>query len=60
MQFEKDAADPFNIDEMIRDVTGGAAGGSTGDGAGNKRYGVEETYRGPSKRARIDEDDGPT
>lgn len=68
VQFEKDAFDPFNIDEMIRDVTGGAAGGSAGDGAGgsagdgagSKRYGVQETYSGASKRARIDENDGPT
>lgn len=60
MQFVKDAADPFNIDEMIRDVTGGAAGGSAEDGAGKKRYGVQERDRGPSKRARIDEYDGPT
>ena len=60
VQFEKDAFDPFNIDEMIRDVTGGAAGGSAGDGAGTKRYGGQETYSGASKRARIDENDGPT
>ena len=60
VQFEKDAFDPFNIDEMIRDVTGGAAGGSAGDGAGNKRYCAQETYSGASKRARIDENDGPT
>lgn len=55
VQFEKDAADPFNIDEMIRDVTGGA-GGPAGDGAGNKRHGVQEIYHGPSKRPRKDED----
>lgn len=62
MQFEKDAADPFNIDEMIRDVTGGAGGaGSAGNEAGKKRYGVQETSQGPSKRARIDDEyDGPT
>lgn len=62
MQFEKDTADPFNIDEMIRDVTRGAAGGSAGgDGAGNKRYAVQESNQGPSKRARIDDEyDGPT
>lgn len=59
VQFEKDVFD-LNIDEMIRDVTSGAAGGSAGDGAGNKRYGVQETYGGASKRARMDEIDGPT
>ncbi|KAI4130999.1 MAG: hypothetical protein LQ347_003159 [Umbilicaria vellea] len=49
VQFEKDMADPFNIDEMIRDATGGAAG--------NKRYGVREPESRASKRARVVEDD---
>ena len=52
VQFEKDvsnAADPFHIEEMIRDVTGGTGG--------NKRYGVQETEERASKRARIDDDD---
>lgn len=51
VQFEKDvsnAADPFNIDDMIRDVTGGASG--------NKRYGVQETEERASKRAKVDND----
>ncbi|KAL9065744.1 MAG: hypothetical protein Q9161_008028 [Pseudevernia consocians] len=51
VQFEKDisnAADPFRIDEMIRDVTGSAGG--------NKRYGVQETEERASKRARVDDD----
>lgn len=49
MQFEKDTADPFGIDNMIADVTGGA---------GQKRYGIQEADqedRG-SKRARVDDD----
>ncbi|SLM35021.1 transcriptional regulator cwf13 [Lasallia pustulata] len=54
VRFEKDSADPFNIDEMIRDATGGAAGGA----AGSKRYGVQEPESRASKRARVDEDDG--
>ncbi|KAF6226050.1 hypothetical protein HO173_012540 [Letharia columbiana] len=52
VQFEKDvsnATDPFHIDEMIRDVTGGAGG--------NKRYGVQEAEERASKRARVDDDD---
>ena len=49
MQFEKDAADPFHIDEMIRDVTGGQGG--------NKRYGVQESDSRASKRARVEEGD---
>lgn len=52
VQFEKDttnAADPFHIDEMIRDVTGEAGR--------KKRYGVQETDDGrASKRARADDD----
>ena len=46
MQFEKDIADPFNIDEMIRDATGGAAG--------TKRYGVQESEDRSPKRARLE------
>lgn len=49
VQFEKDIADPFNIDEMIRDATGGAAG--------SKRHGVQEPDSRASKRARVDRDD---
>lgn len=51
VQFEKDvsnAADPFHIDEMIRDVTGVAGG--------NKRYGVEGTEERASKRTRVEDD----
>lgn len=51
MQFEKDvsnAADPFHIDEMIRDVTEGAGG--------NKRYGVQQAEERAPKRAKIDDD----
>ena len=44
---------------MIRDVTGGAAGGSAGN---KKRYGVQESNPKGSKRAKldVDEGDGPT
>ncbi|RAL09198.1 SKIP/SNW domain-containing protein [Aspergillus homomorphus CBS 101889] len=52
VQFEKDTTDPFGIDSMIADVTGG--GGSSGQ----KRYGLEEVDRSErgSKRARVDDD----
>ncbi|KAL1970753.1 hypothetical protein VTN77DRAFT_2587 [Rasamsonia byssochlamydoides] len=50
VQFEKDT-DPFGIDSMIADVTGG------GGGAGQKRYGIQEVDREDrSKRARVDEE----
>ena len=61
MQFEKDTGaipgtdDPFNIDEMIRESTGGVGGQSGNSG---KRYGVQEAEGRASKRARVDEDDG--
>ncbi|KAF9885433.1 mRNA splicing protein [Aspergillus nanangensis] len=49
VQFEKDTTDPFGIDNMIADVTGGA---------GQKRYGIQEVERDDrgSKRARVDDD----
>ncbi|PWY86470.1 transcriptional regulator Cwf13/SkiP [Aspergillus sclerotioniger CBS 115572] len=53
VQFEKDTTDPFGIDSMIADVTGGG-----GSGAGQKRYGIQEVDRSErgSKRARVDDD----
>lgn len=60
VQFEKDAvaaaaaasaADPFNIDEMIRDVTGGA-GGNSSTNNNNKRSNGEPSESGTSKRPR--------
>ncbi|KAL8772753.1 MAG: hypothetical protein Q9209_002098 [Squamulea sp. 1 TL-2023] len=49
VQFEKDN-DPFQIDELIRDATGG-------NKDGNKRYGIqEEGEPRAAKRARVDED----
>ncbi|KAF2817527.1 uncharacterized protein BDZ99DRAFT_457251 [Mytilinidion resinicola] len=53
VQFEKDTDDPFNINEMISEVTGGAVGGT-------KRYGIqeqEEEEGRASKRARMDDDE---
>ncbi|KAL8828664.1 MAG: hypothetical protein Q9191_002461 [Dirinaria sp. TL-2023a] len=49
VQFEKDAADPFEIDAMIKEVTGGMGS--------SKRYGVQETESRPAKRPRVDEND---
>ncbi|KAL9103018.1 MAG: hypothetical protein Q9163_001908 [Psora crenata] len=53
VQFEKDvsaaaAADPFQIDQMIQEVTGG--------GGRSKKHGLQEAERA-SKRARVDDDD---
>lgn len=50
VQFEKDKDDPFGIDSMISEVTGGA---------GSKRYGIQEAEssgRG-AKRARVEDED---
>ncbi|OCK84219.1 pre-mRNA-processing protein 45 [Lepidopterella palustris CBS 459.81] len=54
VQFEKDTDDPFNINEMIQEVTG-----EKPVAVGTKRYGMqqaEETGRA-AKRARVDDDD---
>lgn len=51
VQFEKDvsnAADPFHIDDMIKEVTGGVGG--------NKKHGLQSTEDRGSKRARVDDD----
>lgn len=45
MRFEKDSTDPFDIEEMIKDVTGG-----------NKKHGLQETDLKRAKRARLAED----
>lgn len=60
VQFEKDTkttntADPFEIDAMIKEVTGGAGG--NGDGGGSKRYGMQESDGRASKRARVENDE---
>lgn len=53
VQFEKDVvADPFGIDQMISDVTGGKAGGTS-----KKRYGLNEADDRSSKRPRVEDDD---
>lgn len=49
VQFEKDTDDPFNINEMISEVTGGTAG--------KKRYGMQESEPRSSKRPRVDNDE---
>ncbi|KAL9014971.1 MAG: hypothetical protein Q9173_000395 [Seirophora scorigena] len=50
VQFEKDA-DPFNIDELIKDATSGSA-------SGTKRYGMQDAGDTRSlKRARMEDDD---
>lgn len=48
VQFEKDDADPFGIDQMIRESM---------DAANSKKYGMQEPEGRPSKRARVEEDD---
>jgi len=63
VQFEKDTmaqpdADPFNIDEMIRESTGMGAEKDLGSGSGAKRYGVQEPEGRASKRARVEDEDG--
>ena len=61
VQFEKDRDDPFGIDSMISEVTGGAAGSGNAGGSAKRGYGIQEaegsgSARG-SKRARVDDDE---
>ncbi|KAF2194963.1 pre-mRNA-processing protein 45 [Zopfia rhizophila CBS 207.26] len=49
VQFEKDTDDPFNINEMISEVTGTKVG--------SKRYGIQDPEERSSKKARVEEDD---
>ena len=52
VQFERDtsnAADPFHIDEMIREVTGAASG--------SKKHGLQQTEESSPKRVRADNGD---
>jgi SNW domain-containing protein 1 len=49
VQFAKDNDDPFNIGEMISEVTGGKHG--------NKRYGLQESEERSAKRSRVDDSD---
>lgn len=51
VQFEKDTDDPFGIDQMIAESTGGKYGG------GNKRYGMHQGDDRPAKKARVEDDD---
>lgn len=50
VQFEKESADPFGVDQMIKESMAGA---------NSKRYGMQDSASDsrPSKRARVDEDD---
>lgn len=48
MQFEKDAADPFNVDKFLSEVE---------QSSSSKRgYGLQEDESHKSKRARMEED----
>jgi len=47
--FERETADPFGIDAMIKEATG------EGADAGEKRYGMEENGGRANKRARVDD-----
>ncbi|KAF2101415.1 hypothetical protein NA57DRAFT_72858 [Rhizodiscina lignyota] len=49
---EPDASDPFGVNDMISEVTGGSSGSK-----GKKRYGLNEAEDRSSKRPRIESDD---
>ncbi|KAM3555417.1 hypothetical protein ARSEF4850_006009 [Beauveria asiatica] len=55
VQFEKETADPFNVDKFLSEVDkkdGGGAGGS-----GKRGYGLQDEEDRGKKRARVDEDE---
>ncbi|OAA41976.1 SKI-interacting protein, SKIP [Beauveria brongniartii RCEF 3172] len=55
VQFEKETADPFNVDKFLSEVDkkdGGGAGGS-----GKRGYGLRDEEDRGKKRARVDEDE---
>lgn len=60
VQFEKDAADPFNVDKFLSEVdkkeSGG--GGASGSGSGKRGgYGLQDDEDRGKKRARVEDDD---
>ncbi|KAM0744059.1 hypothetical protein ACQRIT_001373 [Beauveria bassiana] len=58
VQFEKDTADPFNVDKFLSEVDkkdGGGGGG--GGGSGKRGYGLQDEEDRGKKRARVDEDE---
>lgn len=59
VQFERDTDDPFNINGMIQEATGGKVTpvGAGAAAAAEKRYGMQEPSGRASKRARVDDDD---
>ncbi|KAJ4148114.1 hypothetical protein LMH87_002600 [Akanthomyces muscarius] len=58
VQFEKEAADPFNVDKFLSEVDKkDSGGGSGGSGGGKRGYGLQDEEDRGKKRARVDEDD---
>jgi SNW domain-containing protein 1 len=48
VQFEKDSADPFNVDEFLTKV---------GESSNKREYGLNEGEERTAKKARIEDDD---
>ncbi|KGQ05979.1 Pre-mRNA-processing protein 45 [Beauveria bassiana D1-5] len=54
VQFEKDTADPFNVDKFLSEVDKKDGGGG---GSGKRGYGLQDEEDRGKKRARVDEDE---
>ncbi|KAL2135411.1 hypothetical protein VTI74DRAFT_8644 [Chaetomium olivicolor] len=52
VQFEKDTADPFNVDKFLSEVQQGTTGSSS-----KRAYGLQDEDARQSKRSRVDDDD---
>ncbi|EGX89458.1 transcriptional regulator Cwf13/SkiP, putative [Cordyceps militaris CM01] len=58
VQFEKEAADPFNVDKFLSEVDKKESGGGGEGGSSGKRgYGLQEDEDRGKKRARVEDDD---
>ncbi|KAM0671018.1 hypothetical protein MY8738_000333 [Beauveria namnaoensis] len=57
VQFEKDTADPFNVDKFLSEVDKKDGGGGGGGGSGKRGYGLQDEEDRGKKRARVDEDE---
>ncbi|KAL2264289.1 hypothetical protein VTK26DRAFT_7894 [Humicola hyalothermophila] len=55
VQFEKDTADPFNVDKFLSEVQQGVAGSASG--SGKRGYGLQEEDSRRPKRSRVEDDD---
>ncbi|TQV98909.1 hypothetical protein V2A60_007394 [Cordyceps javanica] len=58
VQFEKEVADPFNVDKFLSEVDKKeGSGGGDGGGSGKRGYGLQDEEDRGKKRARVEDED---